>query len=98
MDLKANLTVTISHQGSRFVAHASALDISTSGKSMAEAKKRFAALVPLFFEELEEAGTTKEVLSELGWKHEATAKSAHAGWKPPVTQSEQMQFRIPVIV
>ena len=97
MDFKANLVVNILRQGKRYIAHAPALDISTSGKSPAEARKRFAELVPVFFEELEEGGTTKEVLTELGWKHESSvSKSATAGWRPPEVKSERMQVRIPI--
>ena len=98
MDFKANLVVNILRQGKRYIAHAPALDISTSGKSPAEARKRFAELVPVFFEELEEGGTTKEVLTELGWKHESSVskKSATAGWRPPEVKSERMQVRIPI--
>ena len=93
-DLKVSLQVNISKQGKRFVAHSPALDISTSGKSEAEAKSRFTDLIPLFFEELDAAGTTDDVLSELGWKKDGVARTS--GWKPPVTKNEQMQVRIPV--
>jgi len=48
----------------------------------------------LFFEELDAAGTTDDVLSELGWKKDGVARTS--GWKPPVTKNEQMQVRIPV--
>jgi|SRR3989344_2214351 len=97
MEFKANLTVNISRQGKRYIAHAPALDISTSGKSAAEARKRFGQLVTLFVEELEEAGTTKEILTELGWKQQSSAsKTATTGWSPPEVKSEKMQVRIPV--
>ncbi len=93
---KYNLTVNIAKQGSRYIAHAPALDISTSGKTEAEAKRRFSELVPLFIEELEEAGTTAEVLTELGWKKEASHKTKSSQWMPPTYKSEQVSVRIPV--
>jgi predicted RNase H-like HicB family nuclease len=93
VEFKASLGVGLSKQGSRYVAYSPALDISTSGKTEAEAKKRFSELVPLFFEELVDAGTLDEVLSELGWKKEGTKK---AGWRPPHIKNEQVQVRIPV--
>ena len=96
MEYGASLTVNISRQGKRYVAYSPALDISTSGKTAAEVKRRFDEIVRLFVEEIESAGTTAEVLSELGWKKEEK-KGAHTGeWLPPVYKSAQVPFRIPV--
>jgi len=67
MDFKANLVVNILRQGKRYIAHAPALDISTSGKSPAEARKRFAELVPVFFEELEEGEFTQMLTNTSGY-------------------------------
>lgn len=92
--MKAEISFQLSKQGNRYLAYSPALDISTSGKTEAEAKKRFGSLVPLFLDELIEAGTLFDVLTELGWKKEGGAKTS--GWKPPVTKNEQLQVRIPV--
>jgi len=92
--MKADISFQISKQGTRYLAYSPALDISTSGKTESEAKKRFSELVPLFLEELIEAGTLFDVLTELGWKKKGSAKTS--GWKPPVTKDAQMQVRIPV--
>ena len=94
MSYQANLTVTISRQGRRYVAYAPALDISTSGKTETEAKKRFEELVQLFMEELEEAGTTAAVLTELGWTKQSAGR-ARSPWVPPVTKSAHVHVRIP---
>ena len=96
-DVKLSLTVNISKQGSRFVAFSPALDISTSGKDEAEAKKRFEELVEIFFEELHELGTTEDVLTELGWNKVQPKTSAHsaAQWLPPHTT--QVQVKVPVL-
>lgn len=94
MDMQANLSVAISKQGKRFVAYSPALDISTSGKSESEVKRRFTEIVGIFFEELEETGTTEDVLQELGWTKRGNARSL-SGWKPPVVKTEDMRVRIP---
>jgi predicted RNase H-like HicB family nuclease len=44
--------VAILREGKRFVAYTPALDLSTSGKTQAEAKARFQEAAELFFEEL----------------------------------------------
>lgn len=62
------LPVTITKQGKRFVAYSPVLDISTSGKSVKDAQKKFGELVNIFIEEIVEAGTLHNVLAELGWK------------------------------
>jgi hypothetical protein len=95
--VKVNLTVNISKQGSHFVAYSPALDISTSGKNEVEAKKRFEELVEIFFEELKERGTTEEVLTELGWHKGQPAAPSHAAsqWLPPRTT--EVEVRVPVL-
>ena len=92
-----SLTVNIAQQGSRFLAYSPALDISTSGKDEAEAKKRFEELVDIFFEELQESGMTDEVLTELGWHKSQTTSSAHIKpqWVPPRTT--EVKVNIPVL-
>jgi predicted RNase H-like HicB family nuclease len=91
--LSYKLPVLITKQGRRFVAYTPALDISTSGKSEKEVKTRFEELAGLFFEEIIEAGTIRDVLSELGWKKEQKK------WTPPqVVSSKSISFSIPVLV
>ncbi len=93
MEFNANLSVAISKQGSRFIAYSPALDISTSGATETKAKSRFVELVHLFVEELEAAGTTAEVLRELGWKKEGAKKPS---WMPPVYKTEKVAVRVPI--
>ncbi len=62
-----NLPVLIAKQNKRFVAYTPVLDISTSGKTKKDAQKKFKGLVRLFLEEIFEAGTVKDVLTELAW-------------------------------
>lgn len=96
MQFQVKLPVQIGKQGKRYVAFTPALDISTSGKTEAEAKRRFSNLVELFFDELEMAGTIDEVLRELGWKKSVSRGAQDPAWTPPAYKSEQVAVRIPV--
>src|SRR3989338_9969398 len=88
--ISLKLSVTITKQGKRFVAYSPALDVSTSGKSTRDVRKKFEELVNIFIEEIMEAGTVHEVLSELGWK------KGHKSWSPPqIISSESVGVRIP---
>lgn len=74
------------------MVYSPALDISTTGKNLGEARKRFAEIVPLFVEEIIEAGTVADVLTELGWEREGKQKS----WLPPkVLNSEAIGVKVP---
>ncbi len=81
----------ITKQNKRFVAFTPALDISTSGKSIKEVKERFVELANIFLEEIFEAKTADDVLSELGWK------KVQKKWNPPqIISSQSIGLRIPV--
>ncbi len=85
-----SLPVVITKQGKRFVAYTPALDISTSGKSEKDVKQKFNELAHLFFEEITEAGTVQQVLTELGWKKKERK------WNPPqVISSNSVNFQVP---
>ena len=88
---KITLTVNILKQAGRYIAYSPALDLSTSGKTEKEAKKRFGEASFLFIEELEKGGTLHEVLRELGWRR------AHKQWSPPkIVSQEVIGVRMPV--
>lgn len=92
-NLSYKLPVLITKHGKRFVAYTPALDISTSGKSEKDVQKKFGELAEIFFEEIEEAGTTHAVLSELGWR------KAQKQWQPPeVVSSHSTLVRVPALV
>ena len=85
-----NLPVLITKQNKRFVAYTPALDISTSATTQKQVKKRFAELVNVFLEEIIEAKTVDDVLSELGWT------KAQKKWIPPrVVSSQSIGLRVP---
>jgi len=91
LNLEFKLPVSILREGKKYIAYTPALDLSTSGKSYEEAKKRFEEIVNIFFEELIKKGTLEEVLRDLGWKR------VQAKWNPPMVISQDFQtVRVPV--
>jgi len=89
--ISLNLTVNILKQGRRYIAYSPALDISTSGTSEKAAQKHFAEIAGIFFEEILQAGTATEVLSELGWT------KLHKQWNPPQLSSTLMAIPVPIL-
>jgi predicted RNase H-like HicB family nuclease len=83
--MRANLPVIFLKERGRFVAYTPALDLSTAGKTLAQAERRFAEAAKLFFEECQEMGTLDEVLRNLGW-----TKSRNA-WNPPIVFAREFQ-------
>ena len=91
MKLSFNLPVVITKQNKRFVAYTPALDISTSGKSEKEVKSRFVEMANVFMEEIIEAKTADDVLSELGWK-----KTQKKWFPPKIVSLPSINLRIPL--
>ena len=90
VNLEFKLPISILKEGKKYVAYTPALDLSTSGKSYEEAKKRFEEIVIIFFEELIKKGALEEVLRDLGWKR------IQANWNPPMVISQDFQtIRVP---
>ena len=92
MQVGIKLPVQITKQGKRFIAWTPVLDLSTSGRTIKEAQRRFGEAVRLFMEELIEAGTTEQVLSELGWKR------VQRSWEPPkVVKHQTVNVSVPMM-
>lgn len=89
--LEFSLPLSVLKEGKYYIAYSPALDLSTSGKTFQEAKKRFQELVKVFFEELLEKETMDEVLSELGWR-----KVERKWASPTLVYHEPEYFRIPI--
>jgi len=88
---RIQLPVSILKEGERYIAYTPALDLSTSGRSQKEVKKRFGEAVEIFFEELVEAGTLDDALATLGWR------KVKRQWTPPKVVSQRSEtVRIPV--
>ncbi len=91
MALQFNLQVSFLKEKNRFVAYTPVLDLSTSGRTLKEAKRRFGEASILFFEELIRKGTLEEVLLDLGWQ------KVRKEWKSPVIVSQESEtIRVPV--
>lgn len=89
--MQIKLQFSIIRQGKRYIAYSPALDISTSGKTMREAQKRFSELIDIFVEELVKNNTLEEVLLDLGWIKEKNQ------WEPPkIIKQESFNIRVPV--
>ena len=85
-----NLPVSFLRESDQFVAYTPALDLSTSGSTLEEAKKNFTEAVGIFFNEIMEMGTLEEVLLDLGWKKQ------NEDFIPPVIISQGMEsIRVP---
>ena len=61
-------TVQIWREGDQFIAHATPIDVMSSGPSTEEARKALKEAVHLFLVTLKEMGTLEEVLEECGYE------------------------------
>ena len=84
--LQFNLPVSILREGKKYIAYTPALDLSTSGNTFDQAKKRFDEIVHIFFEEIMKENTAEEVLTDLGWQ------KVNAKWNPPIVISNESQM------
>jgi hypothetical protein len=92
-DLHFNLPVAYFKEKKRHIAYSPALDLSTSGRTAGEAKKRFIEAAEMFLEEIIEKGTADEVLENLGWR------KVNKEWKPSLKISKEPEtVRVPVAV
>ncbi len=92
MKLEVKLPVSIFKEGKQFVAYTPALDLSTSGKTYEEVKKRFSEVVDIFFADTAKKNTLDSVLKDLGWRK--TKKQ----WAPPTVVSQGLEeVRIPAM-
>ena len=85
-----NLPVSFLREANQFVAYTPALDLSTSGHTLEEAKTNFNEAVEIFFNELIAMNTFEETLLDLGWK------KIDQSMVPPVVISQGIEsFRVP---
>lgn len=82
------LQVSFIKEGNKFIAYSPALDIATSGRSIAQAKKRFEELARIFLSELHKRKTLDKTLAELGWERKGSPKK----WAPPTVVSTTTEF------
>ncbi len=89
-DISFSLNVQTFKQGKQYVAYTPTLDLSSCGKTPAQAKRNLSEAAVAFFEELDEMGTTAQVLEELGWVHRT------ARWAPPAVEQSHVTLDLPV--
>lgn len=80
--IQFKLPVSVFKEDKYFIAYSSVLDLSTSGRSYEEVKRRFNEVVKIFFQELIRKGTLEEVLKSLGWQ------KIRQRWQPPLVISQ----------
>ena len=89
--MKYSLPVIFLRERKRIVAYTPALDLATSGKTVAEAQKRFAEASRIFLQEINEKGTLDDVLSSLGWQ------KIKKEWNPPTfVKSSYQNIAVPI--
>jgi predicted RNase H-like HicB family nuclease len=76
--IAGNIPVFFMKGKKKFIAFSPAIDLATSGKTLRDAKEKFAEAFDLYVEELVEQGTLDRVLHELGWNKQ------NREWQPPV--------------
>ena len=91
ISMKYSLPVIVFKEGKSFIAYTPALDLSTVSDTFSGVKKSFNEAIELFFEEISEKGTFKQVLTELGWQER------NKGFVPPHVISQKTEtFSVPV--
>src|ERR1700689_3837690 len=79
-----------------YIAHCPPLDITTQGKTEAEAKKNLAEAAELFVVSCFERGTVEQALRELGWRVVAGQPPARHGKRSAIPRKGAFRFPVPV--
>ena len=77
---KSKLPVIFLKEDETIIAYTPALDLSSCGRTIEEAKANFEQAVKIFFRECTKRGTLENVLLSLGWKKTAARPQT---WQPP---------------
>jgi predicted RNase H-like HicB family nuclease len=77
--INGTIPVFFTKEKESFVAFSPALDLSTCGQTIEEARRNFAEALEIFFEECIKMNSLGEVLESCGW-----VKDEKRGWEPPV--------------
>lgn len=76
-----SLPVQFFREGDAVVAYCAALDLSTCGHTLAEARRNFVEAVGLFFKECQQRGTLEAALLACGRRK--TSSRGHRQLRPP---------------
>ncbi len=80
--INGKIPVIFIKEKNQIIAYSPALDLSTCGKTLQKAKRRFNEAVTIFWEELIKMDTLEEVLKENGWQKIKGEKNRPT-WQPP---------------
>jgi predicted RNase H-like HicB family nuclease len=79
-----------------YIAHCPPLDITTQGRTEAEAKRNLAEASELFVVSCFERGTFEQALRELGWSVVAGRPAARRGKRSVIPRKGSFRFPVPV--
>jgi predicted RNase H-like HicB family nuclease len=79
-----------------YIAHCPPLDITTQGRTEAEAKRNLAEASELFVVSCFERGTFEQALRELGWSVVAGRPAARHGKHSVIPRKGSFRFPVPV--
>jgi predicted RNase H-like HicB family nuclease len=79
-----------------YIAHCPPLDITTQGRTEAEAKRNLAEASELFVVSCFERGTFEQALRELGWTVVAGRPAARQGKSSVIPRKGTFRFPVPV--
>lgn len=77
----------------QIIASCPVLDLASMGRTQDEAVARLREAIRLFFDGLEELGTTDQVLGELGWKK--VERPSHRWIPPHILQERSVSVQVP---
>lgn len=78
--MEGELSVVYFREGDAFIAYTPALDLSSYGATLDEARKNISEAVAVFIQDVVERGTIEAVLEECGWQR---ISRPHVHWVPP---------------
>jgi predicted RNase H-like HicB family nuclease len=79
-----------------YIAHCPPLDITTQGRTEAEAKRNLAEASELFVVSCFERGTFEQALRELGWSVVVGRPAARHGQRSVIPHKGSFRFPVPV--
>ncbi len=82
--MKLSYTVQLWQEGHQYIAHATPLDVASSGRTAARARAALAEAVDLFLRTAQEAGTLEQVLEETGY-----TRGVRGWWSPKWLKTEK---------
>ena len=86
--VRGKIPVILFREGNKIIAYSPAIDLSTSGDTEKQARKRFAEAAKIFFDEITRMGTIDDVLTECGWEK----VTPEGSWSPPTYKQEFVQI------